>query len=113
MRCGARAIKALPVDEFIIDGEVVVLDAQGKPQFSLLQQRGALHSPIDIKKMAVELPATFYAFDLLAYEDLDLRGLPLERRKTLLAQVVPKLGPVRLLDHIEREGEAFLASVEK
>src|ERR671915_2640323 len=109
----ARAIKALPADEVIIDGEVVVLDGQGLPKFSLLQQRGALQSPIDVKRMAVELPATFFAFDMMAYEDLDLRGLPLERRKTLLAQVVPKLGPVRLLEHIEREGEAFLASVEK
>src|ERR671915_127571 len=105
----ARAIKALPVDEFIIDGEVVVLDEQGIPRFSLLQQRGALHSSIDIKRMAVELPSTFYAFDLLAYEDLDLRGLPLERRKNLLTQVVPKLGPVRYLEHFEREGERFLA----
>src|SRR5687767_3786415 len=94
----ARAIKALPVDEFIIDVEVVVLDAQGLPKFALLQQRGGLSSPIDIKRMAVELPATFFAFDMMAYEDLDLRNLPLERRKTLLAQVVPKLGPVRLLD---------------
>src|SRR5918999_6441017 len=107
----ARAIKALPADEVIIDGEVVVLDPQGLPRFALLQQRGGLQSPIDVKRMAVELPATFFAFDMMAYEDLDLRGLPLERRKTLLAQVVPKLGPVRLLDHIEREGEAFLASV--
>src|SRR5918999_144495 len=109
----ARAIKALPADEVIIDGEVVVLDPQGLPKFALLQQRGGLQSPIDVKRMAVELPATFFAFDMMAYEDLDLRGLPLERRKTLLAQVVPKLGAVRLLEHIEREGEAFLASVEK
>jgi bifunctional non-homologous end joining protein LigD len=90
-----------------------VLDPRGVPKFSLLQQRGALHSPIDIKKMAVELPSTFFAFDMMAFEDLDLRNLPLVRRKTLLAQVVPKLGPVRYLDHIEKEGEAFLASVTK
>ena len=109
----ARAIKALPIDEFIVDGEVVVLDAHGKPSFALLQQRGALHSPGDIKRAAVELPSTFFAFDLLAVLDYDLRSLPLERRKRLLSEVVPKLGPVRVLDHIEREGEAFLESVEK
>ena len=38
----ARAVKALPFDECIIDGEVVVLDAEGKPSFARLQQRGAL-----------------------------------------------------------------------
>jgi bifunctional non-homologous end joining protein LigD len=109
----ARAIKALPIDEFIIDGEVVCLDGEGKPSFARLQRRGRLQSDIDIRRAAVELPATFYAFDLLAVDDLDLRPLPLVKRKELLAQAVPTLGPVRLLDHIPREGEAFLEQVEK
>ena len=107
----ARAIKALPYDECIIDGEVVVLDPAGKPSFSLLQQRGRLSSPIDIKAAAVELPATLYAFDMLAFEDFDLRPLPLIARKSLLMNALPKLGAVRALDHIEREGEAFLTQV--
>jgi bifunctional non-homologous end joining protein LigD len=107
----ARAIKALPVDECIVDGEVVVLDASGKPSFARLQQRGRLSSTIDIKRAAVELPATFYAFDLLAFEDFDLRPLPLTARKALLMEALPKLGAVRTLDHIEREGEAVLTQV--
>ena len=107
----ARAIKALPFDECIVDGEVVVLDAGGKPSFARLQQRGRLTSTIDVKRAAVELPATFYAFDLLAFEDFDLRPLPLTTRKALLMEALPKLGAVRTLDHIEREGEAFLAQV--
>ncbi|HJU64349.1 MAG TPA: DNA ligase D [Gemmatimonadaceae bacterium] len=107
----ARAIKALPVDDFVIDGEAVVLDGKGMPSFSRLQQRGRLSNPIDIKRASVELAATFYAFDFLAFDDFDLRPLPLVRRKELLTEVVPRLGPVRALDHIEREGEAFLTSV--
>jgi bifunctional non-homologous end joining protein LigD len=107
----ARAVKALPVDECIIDGEVVVLDAQGIPSFARLQRRGGLKSSIDVQHAAVELPATFYAFDLLAFEDFDLRPLPLSERKRFLMDVVPKLGPLRALDHIEREGEAFLEKV--
>jgi len=107
----ARAVKALPVDECIIDGEVVVCDAKGLPSFALLQRRGRLSSSIDIKRAAVELPATFFAFDLLGFEDFDLRPLPLLQRKEFLAEVVPKIGPLRALDHIEREGDAFLAQV--
>jgi bifunctional non-homologous end joining protein LigD len=109
----ARAIKALPLDNFILDGEVVCLDAEGIPRFSRLQQRGRLSSPLDIKRAAVELPATYYAFDLLAVDELDLRSLPLLKRKEFLREVVPKLGPVRALDHIVREGEAFLEQVAK
>jgi bifunctional non-homologous end joining protein LigD len=107
----ARAIKALPVEECILDGEVVVLDAQGRPSFSRLQQRGRLTSLLTVRRAAVELPATFYAFDLLALEDFDLRPLPLTTRKQLLSEAVPTLGPLRVLDHIDRQGEAFLAQV--
>jgi len=107
----ARAVQALPLDSCIVDGEVVVLDAGGIPRFSLLQRRGRISSPLDIKAAAVELPAAFYVFDLLSFEDFDTRPLPLERRKQLLAELVPKLGAVRYLDHIAREGDAFLKQV--
>jgi bifunctional non-homologous end joining protein LigD len=107
----ARAVKALPVESCIVDGEVVVCDEKGLPSFARLQRRGRLSSMIEIKRAAVDLPAQFYAFDLLAYEDLDLRALPLVERKRFLAIVVPKLGPFRSLEHIEREGEAFMKSV--
>jgi bifunctional non-homologous end joining protein LigD len=107
----ARAVQALPLESCIIDGEVVVLDGSGKPRFSLLQQRGRISSPLDVKRAAVELPAAFFVFDLIAFEDFDVRPLPLTRRKQLLSELIPKLGAVRYLDHIPREGEAFLSQV--
>jgi len=107
----ARAVKALPLDDFILDGEVVALDAAGKPSFSRLQQRGRLKSELEIRHAAVEYPVTFFVFDLLAFEDFDLRPLPLIERRTHLADAVPKLGPVRFLEHIEGEGEALLREV--
>ena len=111
----ARAVKALPLDDCIIDGEVVVLDPQGKPSFSRLQQRGRITSAIDVRRAAVELPATMFVFDFVACEGFDLRALPLDKRKALLMKALPpsKLGALRALDHIEREGEAFLAQVQK
>ena len=108
----AKALEALPFNDLIIDGEVVVLDDQGKPSFARLQRRGTLHDPGEIKRLAVELPATFFAFDFLAFEDYDLRSLPLVIRKQLLFQALPKLGAIHPLDHIEHEGEAFLKQVE-
>ena len=107
----ARAVRALPLASCIVDGEVVVLAPDGKPSFSRLQQRGRLTAMPDVRRAAVELPATFYAFDLLAFEDFDLRSLPLVARKELLSLAIPKLGAMRVLDHIERDGEAFLEQV--
>ena len=103
----ARALRAVPLDNFIIDGEVVVLDNEGKPSFSLMQRRGALNNPHDIKRLSIELPSTFFAFDLLAAEGFDARSLPLIARKTLLESFIPKVGAIRYLDHIETKGAAF------
>lgn len=107
----ARAVRALPIDDCILDGEVVVQDSSGMPSFALLQQRGRLSNELDIRRAAVELPATFYAFDLLSAEGFDLRALPLVKRKAVLQDLVPRVGPVRYLDHIEGQGEEFLRQV--
>jgi len=107
----ARAIQALPFEAGIVDGEVVVLDDGGKPRFSLLQKRGRLTIPGDVRRASVELPAAFFVFDLIAFEDFDVRPLPLVQRKQLLADLTPKIGAVRYLEHIARDGEAFLEQV--
>jgi bifunctional non-homologous end joining protein LigD len=109
----ARAIRALPFDQVVIDGEVVVLDPAGKPSFALLQKRGSLTNEVDIRRAAVELPTTFFAFDLLGFEQFDVRGLPLVRRKELLQRAIPAVGAVRFLEHIPVEGEAMLAGAER
>lgn len=107
----ARAVKAIPLDACIVDGEVVVMDGEGKPSFARLQKRGRLSSLIEIRSAAVELPATFFAFDILAFDGFDLRSLPLSARKQLLQRALPKLGAVRALDHVETQGEQFLKGV--
>ncbi len=107
----ARAVKALPYESCIFDGEVVVLDDQGRPSFSRLQRRGRLKSSIDVGHAAVELPATYFAFDLVAFEDFDVRPVPLIERRKLVLELAPKLGIIRGLDYLEREGELLMREV--
>ena len=64
--------------QFVIDGEAVVLGIDGVPDFD------ALHS--GRQNEAVQL----YAFDIMALNGDDLRGLPLSRRKTNLAQLLAR-----------------------
>ena len=66
----ARAIRGLPYEGLVVDGEVVVHDARGIPSFQELQKRGRLTRWSDVQRAAAERPATFYAFDLLACEGL-------------------------------------------
>ncbi len=107
----ARAVCGLSYEGPVLDGEVVVHDEQGLPSFGRLQKRGRLQNRRDIARAALELPATFYAFDLLALAGADLRELPLLERKALLREVLPTVGPIRYSDHIVGEGEALWAKV--
>ena len=108
-----RAIRALPLDRVILDGEVVALDENGRPSFQRLQQRGQLRRSLDIRNAAVHFPVTFFAFDLLAFEDFDLRPLPLSVRKTLLKRLLPSAGLIRYLDHFEQDGEVLYQQIQK
>jgi bifunctional non-homologous end joining protein LigD len=109
----ARAIAALPFQQLVLDGEVVALDGKGHPSFQRLQGRARLRRPIDIRHAAVNIPVTYYAFDLLGFEDFDLRPLPLTARKAVLRRVLPPIGALRYLEHVEEAGEALYQEAER
>ena len=88
----AAAVRALPGGDLVLDGEVVALDDQGRPSFQRLQQR---------------VPTTFFAFDLLGLDDLDLRPLPLLKRKELLRRVIPQDAAIKYVDHFEEDGQSL------
>ena len=110
-----RALRALPVDSFVIDGEIVALDDAGRPSFQRLQPRMALTDPREIERMALQRPAIGVFFDCLMLDGRDLRKLPLVDRKECLRRLVPSLGAVRYGDHVMEEGKAFfdLASEQR
>ncbi|MEE8218303.1 MAG: non-homologous end-joining DNA ligase, partial [Vicinamibacteria bacterium] len=109
----ARALGALPFGDLVLDGELVVLDEDSRPSFQRLQRRAQQRRAIDIQRATLELPATYYVFDLLAFEGFDVRSLPLVERKRLVQKLLPAAGPIRFLDHIREQGEAFYAEVSR
>ncbi len=111
----AAPLRALPVDRFIIDGEIVALDAHGKPSFQRLQARMHIAKPRDIERAAAAVPVVAVFFDCLAMDGHDLRRLALLKRKECLALLLPPLGPVRYGDHVLEHGKAFYeaASAER
>jgi bifunctional non-homologous end joining protein LigD len=108
----ARAVRGLPYGGLVLDGEVVVNDGEGKPSFSRLQRRGRILNKSDALRASVESPALYHAFDILAVEGYDLRGLPLLERKEILRHVLPTVGPIRYTDHIAEQGEAMYKHVD-
>src|SRR2546422_6933979 len=109
----ARALTALPYEGFIFDGELVVPDEAGRPSFQRLQNRAKVSRALEVRRAAVETPAVLYVFDLLAFDGYDVRPLPLEQRKALLEQIVPRVGPIKYLSHFEKDGEALYEQVVK
>jgi bifunctional non-homologous end joining protein LigD len=107
----ARALAALPVSRVIVDGEIALTDAEGRPSFALLQQRAALSGAIEIAAAAVASPVTYFVFDLLAFGEFDLRDVPLRTRKEWLARLVPPRGPLRLAPWFPERGEAVYAEI--
>ena len=102
----ARALAALPVERVILDGEVVATDDEGRPSFARLQQRASLERPADVARAMVEIPVTYFAFDLIAFGSYDLRDVPLQQRKQWLAELIPPRGALRLAPWFAGRGEA-------
>jgi len=98
-----NAFSFLP-DDIIIDGEVVVLDEEGRPSFSALQ-----HSKFTPESLH------FYVFDLVAYEGRDLRKLPLADRRRLLEDhaLQGMRDPVRLSEVFEATPKQLIAAAKQ
>ena len=107
----ARALRALPFESFVLDGEVVVLNAQGHPDFQRLQARAQIRKSREAERAAVPNPVTLFLFDIPGFEDFDLRALPLVERKELLRLIVPRAGSLRYSDHVAAQGQALFERV--
>jgi bifunctional non-homologous end joining protein LigD len=100
----AKSIKAKTA---ILDGEVVALDEQGRPSFSLMQQRTGFRPGGRRGAANADVPVLYYAFDLLYLDGYDWRKLPLEERKKKLASILIAGDSARYSDHYERQGKAL------
>lgn len=66
----------------VLDGEIVTLDVNGRPSFTLLQQR--MHVRVPSVPLLAEVPVQLYVFDILALGDRILTGEPYEKRREIL-----------------------------
>ena len=106
IRAGIRARQA------VVDGELVVLDADGRPSFERLQQRiNARES--DARRLAAEHPVTFVAFDLLQLEGRDLMSTELRIRKKTLRETIVDAPHILFAEHVERDGVALFDEARK
>ena len=101
IRAGIRARQA------IVDGELVVLDADGRPSFERMQQRINVTRESDVRRVAAEHPVTFIAFDLLELEGRDMLSTELRIRKKTLRETIVDSPHILFAAHVERDGESL------
>jgi ATP-dependent DNA ligase len=78
---------AFPAGRYVLDGEIVLFDEQGRQDFDALGQR--IHpAESRIRMLAEQTPTRFVAFDLLADGDETLLELPQHQRRTRLEKLV-------------------------
>lgn len=81
----------------LLDGEVVVLNDEGRPDFNSIQ--------LWEKKKHGQL--VYYVFDLLWIDGYNIMNEPLHKRRSLLSQLMPDNGIIRFSDHIDEIGKEF------
>ena len=97
-----KGLAKLP-DETVIDGEVVALDDDGRPSFTILQNHGSSKASV-----------LYFVFDVMVLAGRDVRREPLALRRALMEKrILPKLGePVRYAAPLQASLPVLIASVK-
>lgn len=91
---GARAV---------VDGEIIVVNEKGEPDFSALQEW----------RSEADGQLIYYVFDLLWLDGYDLRETPLHQRKELLQSIAPESGLIRYSESFDVTASELFAQAEK
>lgn len=87
----------------VVDGEIVVMNDKGYPDFGALQTW----------RSEADGELAYYLFDLLWYDGYDLMQTPLIDRREVLKKIIPPSGPVRLSENFDVTGTELIALAEK
>ncbi len=108
---------ALPAGRYVLDGEIVVRDGNGREDFDALGQR--IHPAASrVELLSEQTPACYVAFDLLARDDEVLMEQPFAERRQALERLLGGAGfrkaPVELMSTVAtpQEAQEWLASAE-
>ncbi|HTA23488.1 MAG TPA: non-homologous end-joining DNA ligase [Terriglobales bacterium] len=105
--------KLVKAKNAILDGEIAVLDEQGRASFSLMQQRTGIRSGGRRTAARLDVPVVYYVFDLLYADGYDLRRVALEERKQTLVWVVATNEVVRHSEHFPERGVALFEAAKQ
>jgi bifunctional non-homologous end joining protein LigD len=87
----------------VIDGEIVVFDEKGKPNFQKLQNYRSND------KYTIQ----YYVFDIISLDGKNITNLPVTERKEMLRKILPESEIILYCDHVDSEGKALFREMKK
>ena len=105
----AADLAAQAAGQMILDGEIVALDAAGRPSFNALQNRAQLKTAAEIAAAQRDTPVVLVCFDLLHFAGLNLRAAPYRDRRRYLAQCLLPSRHLQLV-HVSENAEQLYAA---
>jgi bifunctional non-homologous end joining protein LigD len=106
-------LAAQPGAPMILDGEIVVLDTQGRPSFNALQNRAQLKGDKEIAAAQRVTPAVMVCFDLLHFAGINLRGAPYGDRRRYLSQCLAPASHLQLVHSSDNAEQLYAAALEQ
>lgn len=99
------------VEHAVLDAEIVVLDAQGRPLFHEVISRMHRKGKQPIAKAGKSKPVTCYIFDLISIDGWDIMHVPLDRRRKWL-QTILKQGTYYRMSQSFADGQQLFDAIE-
>jgi bifunctional non-homologous end joining protein LigD len=97
----------------LLDGELVCLGEDGKPDFEGLRGRLRAHDEVAVRRVRFASPATLMIFDILHLDGRSTRHLPYERRRELLGELDLHHHAWRVPAHFLADGQLVTATLEQ
>ncbi len=108
-----QALAALAPPETIVDGELIVADAEGRPDSVALEQRKEAVRPEMVARAAAAHPVTYVVYDLLYMRGKSYMKEPLVRRRPRVFQAIPSAGRIYVVEPVAEDGLAFFDAAKE
>src|SRR6202011_1901671 len=108
-----QALAALAPPETIVDGELIVTDADGRPDSVGLEARQKAVRPETIARAAAAHPVTYVVYDLLYMGGKSLMKEPLVPRRPKVYQSIASTGRIYVVEPVAEDGLAFFEAAKE
>ena len=102
--------ESLGARQVVLDGEIVALDAQGRPSFEALQSRMHVTNSAQVRRLMSQTPVTYLVFDVLYADGRSLLEEPYVERRRILESLSLSGPSWQTPPHFEGDGDAVLAA---